>query len=136
VDRLVRSCLFFRFVRQFISFLCSACRNANFKAIALGLKEDSAEGNGEVFVWDMQVDGAVPNPRKLPESSGWVTSVTFSLDGRLLVSAGFNGKVLVWRTEVNPSSTNLSNSGFDFKSDVYRSGSPCFNWKQRVKFSG
>ena len=58
--------------------------------------------DGEVYVWDMQVDGAVPNPQKLSGHSGGVWSVAFSPDGRFLASADWNGKVLVWCTKVNP----------------------------------
>ena len=90
--------------------------------------------NGKVLVWDLQVDGAATYPRKLPGHSGWVRSVAFSPDGRFLASAEECGKVLVWCTKVNPPSNNLNNSGFNFKLNLCRSGSPSFNCKQKVKF--
>jgi WD40 repeat protein len=107
---------FVRFVRQFILFRCSGC------------------SGGNLFVWDSKVDGAATNPRKLGGHSSGVTSVAFSPDGRFLASADFSGKVLVWCTQVNPSSNNLNHSDFNFKLNLCRSGSPSFNWKQKVKF--
>jgi len=78
--------LFCLFVHQFISFRCSG------------------SSDGEVLVWHLQMDGAEPNQRKLPGHSGLVRSVAYSPDGRFLASADKNGKVLVWCTQVNPSS--------------------------------
>jgi len=55
--------------------------------------------NGEVLVWDLQVDGTATNPRQLPGHSGGVWSVAFPPDGRFLASADEKRKVLVWCTE-------------------------------------
>ncbi len=82
-----------RFVDLFVNsfqFRCSGCLN-------------------ELLVWDLQVDGAETKWRKLPGHSDWVGSVAYSPDGRLLASADWNGKLLVWCTKVNPPSNNLNN---------------------------
>jgi WD40 repeat protein len=82
------------------------------------------------------VDGVATNPRRLPGYSGRVWSVAFSPDGQLLASADEIGKVLVWCTQVNPSSNNLNISRFNFNSNLCRSGSPSFNSKQKEEFGG
>jgi len=49
----------------------------------------------EVMVWDLQTGREV---RRM-EHGVWVTSVSFSPDGELLASGGFDGVVRVWEVE-------------------------------------
>jgi WD40 repeat protein len=79
-------------VRQLISFHCSGCHG------------------DDLLIWDLQMGEAETEPRRLHGHSDLIHSVAFSPDGRFLASGDKNGKVMVWRTKVNPFPNNLNNS--------------------------
>jgi WD40 repeat protein len=78
-------------VRQFISLLYSGC-------------DDS-----DLLIWDLKMDEAKTEHRRLRGHPVRVQSVAFSPDGRFLASGDKTGKVMVWRTKVTPVSNNLKN---------------------------